>query len=70
MARGDNLRAMPVVTIKMYEGRTREQKDEIAKQITKTLVDVAKTSEDHCWVVFEDMKKSDFAIGGQLQDEV
>ena len=54
----------------MYEGRTREQKDEIAKQITKTLVEVGKTPEDHCWVVFEDMKKSDFAIGGQLQDEV
>jgi 4-oxalocrotonate tautomerase len=54
----------------MYEGRTREQKDEIAKQITKTMVDVAKTTEDHVWVVFEDMKKSDFAIAGQLQDEV
>ena len=61
---------MPVVTIKMYEGRTREQKDEIAKQVTKTLVEVGKTTEDHCWVVFEDMKKSDFAIGGQLQDEI
>ncbi|HEV7918441.1 MAG TPA: 2-hydroxymuconate tautomerase [Solirubrobacterales bacterium] len=61
---------MPVITIKMYEGRTREQKDEIAKQITKTMVDVAKTTEDHVWVVFEDMKKSDFAIAGQLQDEV
>lgn len=61
---------MPVITIKLYEGRTREQKDEIAKQITKTMVDVAKTTEDHVWVVFEDMKKSDFAIAGRLQDEV
>ncbi|MFY9488132.1 MAG: 2-hydroxymuconate tautomerase [Solirubrobacterales bacterium] len=61
---------MPVITVKMYEGRTREQKDEIAKAITKTMVDVAKTTEDHVWVVFEDMKKSDFAIAGQLQDEV
>ena len=61
---------MPVVTVKMFEGRTREQKDEIAKQITKTLVEVAKTSEDHCWVVFEDAKKSDWAIAGKLQDEV
>ena len=61
---------MPVITIKLYEGRTREQKDEIAKQITKTMVEVAKTTEDHVWVVFEDMKKSDFAIGGQLQDAV
>lgn len=61
---------MPVVTIKLFEGRTREQKDEIAKQMTETLVKVAGASEDHCWIVFEDMKKSDFAIAGQLQDEV
>lgn len=61
---------MPVITIKLYEGRTRAQKDEIAKQITKTMVDVAKTTEDHVSVIFEDMKKSDFAIAGRLQDEV
>ncbi|MFY9264457.1 MAG: 2-hydroxymuconate tautomerase [Solirubrobacterales bacterium] len=61
---------MPVITIKMFEGRTREQKDEIAKQVTRTMVEVAKTTEDHCWVVFEDMKKVDLAIAGQLQDEV
>lgn len=61
---------MPVITIKMYEGRTREQKDEIAKQVMKTMVEVAKTTEDHVWIVFEDMKKSDFSIAGQLQDEV
>lgn len=61
---------MPVITIKMYEGRTREQKDEIAKQVTRTMVEVAKTTEDHVWIVFEDMKKSDFSIGGRLQDEV
>lgn len=61
---------MPVVTIQMYEGRSREQKAEISKQITQTLVDVAKTSEEHVWVVFQDMAKGDHAIAGQLQDEV
>jgi 4-oxalocrotonate tautomerase len=61
---------MPVVTIKMFEGRTREQKDEIAKQVTETLKTVAGAAEDHCWVVFEDAKKSDWAIAGKLQDEV
>lgn len=60
---------MPVVTIQMYEGRTREQKAEISKQITETLVDVAKTSEEHVWVIFQDMAKSDHAIAGHLQDE-
>jgi 4-oxalocrotonate tautomerase len=54
----------------MFEGRTREQKDEIAKQVTETLKTVAGAAEDHCWVVFEDAKKSDWAIAGKLQDEV
>lgn len=60
---------MPVVTIELYEGRTREQKAEIAKQITETLVTVGKTSEEHVWITFRDMAKSDHSIAGKLQDE-
>ncbi|KKK74646.1 hypothetical protein LCGC14_2881680, partial [marine sediment metagenome] len=31
---------MPVIEIKLWEGRTREQKAEIAKRITDTVVEV------------------------------
>ena len=60
---------MPVVTIQMYEGRTREQKAELAQRITDAVVEVARTTEDHVWIVFEDKKKSDWSIAGKLQDE-
>lgn len=61
---------MPIVTISMFEGRTREQKAELAKQITDSVVEVAKTPRDHVWIVFDDKKKSDWSIAGQLQDEL
>lgn len=60
---------MPIITIQMYEGRTREQKTELAEKITDVVVDVAKTTRDHVWIVFEDKKKSDWAIAGELQDQ-
>ena len=59
---------MPIITIQMYEGRTREQKAELAERITDVVVEVAKTSRDHVWIVFEDASKSNWSIAGELQD--
>jgi len=61
---------MPFITIQMYEGRTAEQKAELAEKITDVVVEVAKTPRDHVWIRFEDAKKSDWSIAGQLQDSV
>ena len=36
---------MPIVTIEWYDGRTPEQKKEIAEKLTDLLVEVGKTSE-------------------------
>ena len=33
---------MPLITVSMYPGRTQEQKDEYAKAITKSAVDILK----------------------------
>lgn len=53
---------MPFVHIHWYEGRSDEQKAEIAKRIEEALVEVAGASPEHCWVKFVDSKKSDFII--------
>lgn len=53
---------MPFVHIHWFEGRTDEQKVEIAKRIEDALVEVAGASPEHCWVKFVDSKKSDFII--------
>ena len=58
---------MPVVTIEWYEGRSAEQKREIAEKLTELLVDVGRTTPDQVWIRFVDSPKSDWAIGGELQ---
>lgn len=53
---------MPFVNVHWYEGRTDEQKAEIAKRIEDALVEVAGVAPEHCWVKFEDTKKTDLII--------
>ena len=54
---------MPFVDIHWYEGRTDEQKAEIAKRIEAALIEVAGVPPEHCWVKFTDSRRSDFIIG-------
>lgn len=56
---------MPFIEIHWYEGRSDEQKAEIAKRIESALGDVAEIPPEHCWVKFSDTKKSDLIIGGE-----
>ena len=58
---------MPFITVSMFTGRTKEQKAELAKQLTDTFVKVAGTSKEHVWIVFQDVPKAEWAMGGVLQ---
>jgi 4-oxalocrotonate tautomerase len=58
---------MPIVTIEWYEGRTPEQKKELAEKLTDLLVDVGKTQREHVWIRFSESPKSEWAIGGEIQ---
>jgi 4-oxalocrotonate tautomerase len=58
---------MPVVTIEWYEGRSPEQKKEIAEKLTDLLEDVGKVSRDQVWIRFVDSPKSEWAMGGEVQ---
>ena len=58
---------MPYVHVHWFEGRSDEQKAEVAKRITDALVEVGKTTPEHVWVRFDDAKKSDWVIGGEQQ---
>ena len=58
---------MPIVTIEWYEGRTPEQKAEIAELLTDLLVQVGKTERDHVWIRFVDSPKSEWSMGGVIQ---
>ena len=55
---------MPIITVSLYPGRTTQQKEEFAKAITKSAVDILKTKENHVIVVFEDNPKENWYMAG------
>ncbi len=60
---------MPVITVEMYEGRTDDQKRQLAKAITEAVARIAKTTPEATHIVFRDVKKSDWAIAGKLASD-
>ena len=64
---GTRLPTMPIVTIEWYEGRSAEQKAELAEKLTAVISEVGKTPPEAVWIRFKDSEKGDWAMGGKLQ---
>lgn len=60
---------MPVVTIQILKGATREQKAEVARGITETLVSVLGKDPEKTHIVFQEIETDDWALGGKLVTE-
>ena len=60
---------MPVITIEWLEGRTGQQKARLAEAMTKALGEIANVPKDQVWIVFRDVKRSDWAMAGKLLGE-
>ena len=60
---------MPIITVDLFEGRSREQKAAFSKAVTEAAAQILKAPVGHTWVIFRDNKKSDWAIGGELCDQ-
>ena len=60
---------MPIITVDLFEGRTREQREAFAKAVTEAAVQVLKAPVEHTWVVFRDHPKSHWAMEGKLCDQ-
>jgi 4-oxalocrotonate tautomerase len=58
---------MPTITIDWFEGRSPEQKKEIVDKLTDLIEDVGNVPRDQIWIRFNDVPKSEWAIGGELQ---
>ena len=52
---------MPHVIVKLYPGRSEEQKTKLAVEIVKNVVAIAKCEEKSVSVAFEEIKKEDWA---------
>lgn len=57
---------MPMITVEWLEGRTPQQKEQLTTAITDAFVKIARVSAEHVWIVFRDVKRSDWAMGGKL----
>lgn len=60
---------MPFVNIRIYEGHSQERKRAIVKKVTEAISEVAEIPPDKIWVVIEDVKPGNWAVGGKLGDE-
>ena len=57
---------MPMVTVEWLEGRTPQQKTKLTEALTQAFVEIANVSKDQVWIVFKDVKRSDWAMAGKL----
>ena len=57
---------MPIVSINIIEGRTIDQKREMAKKITQVIAEVANTQPEKVEIIFNDIKEENYSKGGNL----
>ena len=57
---------MPLIVVKMLEGRSTEQKRLLAREITDVVMRVTGAPEDHVDVIIEDYPRENWAKGGTL----
>lgn len=60
---------MPLITVQLFEGRTIEQKRAYAKALTDASVEVLGIEPGAVDVIFQDVRKSDWATAGVLWNE-
>lgn len=60
---------MPFIHVRLFEGRTPDQKRDFAEAVTREAVRVLKCTPESVDVVFDDVKKTDWASGGRLASD-
>ena len=60
---------VPIVRVEMWPGRTRSQKAELARVITEAVVTIAHATAESTIVVFEDVPRENWSVGGVLASE-
>jgi|TARA_B110000238_G_scaffold176019_1_gene196803 4-oxalocrotonate tautomerase len=57
---------MPYINVKLAGSLNKDQKKEIAKEMTELMQRVAGKPESYTYIVFDEVKSEDWAIGGSL----
>jgi 4-oxalocrotonate tautomerase len=61
---------MPVVHIYMYKGRTKEQKNELVKRLSRDFEEVVSVKPESLNILFHDIDKEDWGIRGGLASDL
>ena len=61
--------SMPYVNIQITTGATREQKAELVKDVTDSLVRVLGKKPEHIHIVIQDIEEENWGFSGLLTDE-
>lgn len=61
---------MPIITIAMIEGRTKEVKARIVKEITEIMVRVAEAKPENVRIIITDHSKDNVAQSGKLLSDL
>ena len=57
---------MPYINVKLAGSLNKDQKKEIAKEMTELMERVTSKPASYTYIVFEEVKSEDWAIGGNL----
>lgn len=58
---------MPYVHVHLLEGRDEATKAELARRLTEVVCEVAEVKQESVWVRLDEMRPTDFAIGGETK---
>jgi len=61
---------MPIVQIELLEGRTVEQKRQLAEKVTQAIVDSVGTQPENVSIIIRDMPKENYAKAGVLASDM
>ncbi len=59
---------MPVVTVQLWPGKTKDQKKAMARSITDAIVEKGSVPAQSITVIFEEVPKESWASGGELAE--
>lgn len=60
---------MPYINLQITKGATREQKAQIVKEFTETLVNVLGKKPEHTHIVIQEIDEENWGFSGILTDE-
>lgn len=61
---------MPFVTIQFLEGRSDDQKKVLVSEVTEVVSKNLKAPKENIHVILEEMKKTDYGVGGVRKSDI